>query len=37
MSALAPTLQAFLSEPAGYVELGQCLADVGGKLAAWFA
>ena len=37
MSALAPALQAYLSEPAGYVELGPWLGDVSGNRGAWFA
>jgi hypothetical protein len=37
MSALAPTLQTFLSEPAGYVDFCPWLADVSGSRGAWFA
>jgi hypothetical protein len=37
MSLIAPTLQAFLSEPAGYVDLGPRLVDVSWNRAVWFA
>jgi hypothetical protein len=37
MTLLAPSLQAFLSEPADYADFGSWLVDVGGIGAVWFA